>query len=400
MIQSHILHHLARRGVEAVSAPQDELYIQQLKTAAMAYEGAGPEMSVTPIECVGPVLTVIAFMLMMATIRYTIGEVVATLAMIEQPQTTIVESSTTNIDESDPDAPLEKGRLVDEEVIVIKQDIITSSIKGTIKYLDRVGGAWARWRGLGAAMAYHLAHSLAVNLISTFFGSFPPFRAVAYIVSSVLLSKIHMTWTHVMISHPSDKPWYRRIPQDRKIWKALVLPSFVYAVAEILTIALPVLMAVSYSPAASRDMSELRDFLPIIIQVTIGAVTMLAVSVLILLPASVTLTRIEASFLPDDQETIVAFDRTFNGAVGAAASIDGPSHKSLFIEAWRSFDMASRVRLIKFYIKMSMLQVSVVLFGGVIFTSQVYALGPERLKILVQAGSAQLQLAAMGVSQD
>lgn len=319
--------------------------------------------------------------------------------MIEQPQTIVVESSTRVVDESHPDAPLEKERLIEEEVVIIKQDIITSKIRKTIKHLHSIGLAKTRWRGIGAAMAYHMAHSLAVNFISAFFGSFPPFRAIAYIVSSVLLSKIHMTWTHVMISHPSEKPWYKRIPQDKKIFKALVLPSFVYAVAEILTFALPIGVAVFCAPAASTNEGEAQDMGPIVLKVAMGGLTMLAMSVLILLPASVTLTRIEASFLPDDQETIVPFDRTFNGT-NSAVTLDGPNNKSLFIEAWRSFDMASRVRLIKFYVKLFMIQVMIVLFGVHVIVAQFYVLGIERLTIFLQAASAQLQLAAMGVALD
>lgn len=338
-------------------------------------------------------------MLIILKVRYTLGEVVATLAMIEQPQTTVVERSTRIVDESDPDAPLEKERLIDEEIIVIQQDIITSKIRKTLMHLHRIGGFRARWRGIGASMAYHLAHSLTVNLISAFFGSFPPFRAIAYVVSSVLLSKIHMTWTHVMISQPSDKPWYKRIPQDKKIFKALMLPSFVYAVAEVLTFALPVGVALFCAPAAPLNKAEDVEVGPILVRVAMGGLTMLAMSVLILLPASVTLTRIEASFLPDDQETIVPFDRTFNGT-NSAITLDGSSQKSLFIEAWRSFDMASRIRLIKFYVKMFFVQVMVVLVGAQIVIGQFYIFGIERLTIFLQATSAQLQLTAMGVAQN
>lgn len=318
--------------------------------------------------------------------------------MIEQPQTAILERTTHLVDDS-PDAPLdkqEKEHLIDEEVILVKQDPITGSIRKTIRHLHTVGGFTARWRGLGISMVYHLAHSLISNFIFSFVHPFAWVQVLAYVASSVLLARIHMTWTHVIISKPSSKPWFRRVAGDRKTWRTLVLPSAVYATAQMATIGLPFLAFVIFTSGPADAQQQC-------IGVMVGGLIMLALSVLILLPASVTLTRIEASFLPADEDTIVPFDRTLNGATTNAITLDGSpsgSRKSLFIEAWRSFDMASRLRLIKFYIKMALVQSTIVLVGLHVILAEVYMLGLDRLSIVAQAVSAQLQLAAMGVTQD
>lgn len=326
----------------------------------------------------------------------------ATLAMIEQPKTTIVEGSRYSIDESDPDAPLEKARLIDEEVTVIREEPVTSKIRKTIRLLHSVGGFRARFRGLGVSIFYHAAHAFTANLINTltlgnlFFGVF------GYLVASLALARIHMTWTHIMISQPSEKPWYRRIPNERKIWKALALPSLVFAVAQQLTFALPVgvffvlgLHRTEDLPIDGHEMSNCARSMTLLKFLAIP-VTALAVALLILLPASVTLTRIEASMLPEDQETIVNFDRTLNGAVVSPIALGRGEAKTLFIEAWRSFDRAARIRLIKLYAKLFAIQAMVVIIGLHVIVSEFFFLGFERLTTLAASSSAQLQLQVMG----
>lgn len=320
--------------------------------------------------------------------------------MIEQPQTTAVA---TRIIDNSALAKDEKEHLIDEEIILVKQDAITSSIRKTIRHLHNVGGFTARWRGLAISLVYHLAHSVSVNLFCSIFTPSALVQGAAYIVSSVMLSRVHMTWTHIMISNPSPKPWFRRFNADKKVaiesWKALALPSAVFATAQMLTIGLPFLVFVIFTSGPTDVQQQLMGL-------AAGGLCMLLLSLSILLPASVTLTRIEASFLPDDEDTIVPFDRTLNGARTADITLDGedsaPStpRKSLFVEAWRSFDKPSRLRLVKFYIKMALVQLMIVVVGVHVVMAEIYMLGIDRLSILAQSGSAQLQLAAMGVDAE
>lgn len=328
--------------------------------------------------------------------------------MIEQPKTTIIEGARYSIDES-PDAPLEKAekvRLIDEEVIVIKEDPITSNIRKTIRHLHSIGGFAARWRGLSISVFYHMAHAFVANLISAFVFGGLLFGMPAYIISSLLLARIHMTWTHIMISKPSQKPWYKRIGTEKKIWKVLLLPSFVFAASQQLTVALPTALFFVLGLHRSEDFALSND-LSTADRWTLGLkfasipITALAVALLILLPASVTLTRIEASLLPEEEETVVNFDRTLNGAVSASITLGGTSPgKSLFIEAWRSFDRAARIRVIKLYAKLLLIQFVVAIVGMQLMIGEIFILGRERLVTIAQAGSAQLQLAAMGVEQN
>ncbi|KAH0029513.1 hypothetical protein KCU84_g12281, partial [Aureobasidium melanogenum] len=104
---------------------------------------------------------------------------------------------------------------------------------------------------------------------------------------------------------------------------------------------------------------------------------------LILLPATVTRTRIEASFLPEDTKTIVPFDRTFNGATNMIALDSRAGRRSLFIEAWRSFDMASRIRLVKFFVKEAAIELFFSVSATIAIGAQVFALGLYKDSVVV-----------------
>jgi hypothetical protein len=273
--------------------------------------------------------------------------------MIEDRQTTVVETRTLAVYEKESlDASTDKTRLIDEEVMVINQTPLTSSIRKTIRHLVSVGGFRARWRGLGCALIYNLVQSLTVNFIAMFIGAFTGLpvvgRVLANIAANVLCARLHMVWTHTVVSEPSSLTWAQRLAQtDRNMWRALVLPSFVHSIAELATYGLPVALFLFVGPEITNEMDN--EYL-----LVRGAMSLLAfvmLNVLILLPATVTRTRIEASFLPEDTNTIVPFDRTFNGATNMLSLDSRAGRKSLFVEAWRSFDMASRIRLVKFYVK-------------------------------------------------
>ncbi|KAG9558229.1 hypothetical protein KCU71_g10822, partial [Aureobasidium melanogenum] len=319
-----VLHHLARRGYEAMSTTES----RQTITA-----------DVSPLEMLPLILTGALFAFVLASIRYTLGGVVASLAMIEDRQTTLVETRTLAVDEKeDPDAPLDKARLIDEEVMVIHQTPLTSSIRNTLKHLTSIGGFRARWRGLGAALIYNLVHSLTVSFIAMFVAAFTGLpvvgRILANIAANVLLTRIHMVWTHTVISEPSSLSWSQRLAQtDRTMFRALALPTLVHSIAELATYGLPVAMFLFVGPEITSD----RGNEQLLVRGASSLSAFILLNVLILLPATVTRTRIEASFLPEDTKTIVPFDRTFNGATNMIALDSRAGRRSLFIEAWRSF---------------------------------------------------------------
>lgn len=296
--------------------------------------------------------------------------------MIEERQTTVVETRTVAVDEKeDPDAPLDKARLLDEEIMVINQAPLTSSIRNTLRHLTSIGGFRARWRGLGCALIYNLVHSLAVSFISMavfMFTGLPVFgRVIANILATVLCARIHMVWTHIVVSEPSSLTCSQRLSQsDRKVWRALALPALVHSIAELATYGLPAAMFIFVGPEMDGPKANEHAM----IRGIISLVAFAMLNVLILLPATVTRTRVEASFLSEDDKTIVPFDRTFNGAVNMLSLDSRAGRRSLFVEAWRSFDMSSRIRLVRFFIKEAAIELFFSVAAVVCIGSQVYAL--------------------------
>lgn len=74
------------------------------------------------------------------------------------------------------------------------------------------------------------------------------------------------------------------------------------------------------------------------------------------IPATVAMVRVAASMLPEEDETIVPFDRTFGGMT--TPEIVGGQGKIGIVEAWRSFNWECRRRLLKTVAKVALIIVA------------------------------------------
>ena len=331
--------------------------------------------------------------------------------MIESPSSTAIIESKPPAYADEPDATLEKEPLMpaeadadrDVEITVINHKPITANIRNTIGHLHRVGGFRARWRGLGTSILYHALHGGVAALLSSFVGFGLFGNALVYIFTSVALSRFHMLWTHAMIAHPTTKPFYRRMV-SRKQCKAILLPSLVFATAQQATLIAP--LAVAFALGLPQDhmhhLGEHSDCARTafqVLRVLAVPATAIAVALAVLLPAAVTLTRIEATLLPEDQESIVPFDRqAILGSVDIAALQRGDC-KVLFVQAWRSFDRAARLRVIKLYAKMVLIQITIVVVAAHVMLAELYLIGGERIAMFVKSAGAQVQLAVIEAKQ-
>jgi len=407
-VQGQVLGHLARRGVELAST-YGLSYKQQLEADAELYENSGPEGRINPEEMFPVLFTAIFALVIVAAIRYTIGEVVATLAMIETPTATAIIEDKPPAYADEPDAPLEKEPLMpseaqaDVEVLLVDNKPITTKVSSTIKHIVRIGGRRARYRGAGLSILYHLGHSITTNFLlhaaySVGLPNFGPLtNALVYIFVSVAFARLHMSWTHAIISMPSSKPWYRKMVA-RKQSKLVLLPSLVFACAQQATILIPmgvfiIVDTITYDTfhdntprMCAGTVLQALGFLTVPLS---GLITALC----FLLPAAATLTRVEAALLPEGEETIVPFDRSV--VVGDVDISARGSSKAVFRQAWRSFGCAARFRLVKIYTKMMMVQVAVLFIAAHVMLAEVYIIGGERLAPLVKSGIAQLRLAAI-----
>lgn len=305
-------------------------------------------------------------------VQYTLFEVLPSLVNIEQPTTLIVSEVSNNA--AEPDSPLEKSPLLDEEVVVVRQEPITNSIFGTLRYLGTVGGRVAHYRGFWIGIAYHVFHGIITNILFLLLGQtmFAP-AAIAFIchpAATVLACELHMNWTHIVISPPSPLPWYKRLVRSRYHFKSLALPSLKVAVAHQLVIIMPAITFFAWGPIPEGE--AMRNDL--IFRGLAVAATGLAAAFFVLLPASVYLTRVEASLLPEDVDTIVAFDRTLGGRVAADSK-----WSVRYIAVIASLSNSDRFRIAKYYIKAACMMAVIAANFIVIPAMEIDAFGPDRV---------------------
>jgi len=280
--------------------------------------------------------------------------------MIESPTATAFK-----LDSDEIDAPLldnkTEGKMspVETDLFLVKQQPITGTMRSALRHLKSVGGRLAPFRGLHVSIIYHAAYSFIVHILYSFMAHIPFVRPFIAIIAIVVLCRIQMTWTHIVISNPSEKRWYQRIPSIPS-GKNIIVPTAVYAIAKQAAIYVPATLFIAVAetwqnpsaygsnPETVRKIATLQMFL-------VGLLGIAAV-VLVVIPANVTLKRVQASMLPEDDESIVPFDRTFAGKV--VPEIVGGTGAVGMLDAWKSFDKSARIRLIKLYGKIFAVQVA------------------------------------------
>lgn len=107
-------------------------------------------------------------------------------------------------------------------------------------------------------------------------------------------------------------------------------------------------------------------------------------AVLIVFPANVSLTRVQASMLPEEHESIVPFDRTFSGKV--KPEILGGSGAVGMLDAWKTFGWAARLRLVKLYAKIGLIQFAITLGFIMAMVGELRLIVGEELHKMAQRG--------------
>ena len=310
--------------------------------------------------------------------------------MIETPTATaIIKTSEVDapLDEKiDPDAP---PKYVEQELLLVKAKPLTGKFRTIIRHLRERAGRLTRFRGLHVLVVYH---AVELALMSALHNLRVP-RGLISIGVAILLCNFKATWTHVVISEPSEKRWYQRIP-SRKAWIKLAAPTAIYAVAQHAAMKLPKVIAHKFHlKQFFHDPSLLGKLAPeqqkhVIFAVGLIVVAALVSTVSIVIPANVALKRVQASMLPEEDESIVPFDRTFGGKV--IPEIVGGSGKIGMLTAWKTFDWNARVRLLKIYAKVAAIQgLLFMAFASLVLGELQLALG-DQLWVVVAAVKAEM----------
>lgn len=338
-------------------------------------------------------LTVLGFLGLFFAIQYSYGLVVGTLTMIESTQAdayVAVDTLPSNHEDNDITKPPSSESSVEPEVLLVKNTPITSSIRRTINHLRARYGYFSRFRGLGLFICLSVARLFIIQ----FFG-IPAFMnnwigwGIASVLADLVLARWELTWIHIVISEPTTKGWWQRAP-PLKSWFKIAPAVALQSIANQITNIVPVVAGLSFG---AFDRMRKPEYQPSRGELNVACAQSLFIlilafllAVLIQLPASVILVRVAASMLPEENETVVPFDRSFGGKVRPA--IIGGQGKIGMVEAWRSFDWSSRLRLLKLVAKVIAIMFALWFFVIVVTIGEAHLIiGSKNLQSIMSAVS-------------
>lgn len=303
--------------------------------------------------------------------------------MIENTEPTYALSASTQ-----PSGTPLSQRGDDQEVLEVKPEPITCRIRKTIRHIHAHGGFKARWRGAAPALVYFAAYIIISQPLQALFAVILRVgllaQVVASIVTGVLLARLSLAWTHIVISEPSPKRWYRRIP-GMKAWRTILVPAALNEVATQFAFLLPALCFLAMglnNPEKVRQGSPTSTGFKAL---AIALVTLIAFVGLIL-PAKIAYVRIQASMLPEEDEAIVPFDRTFRGKVEPA--IVGGTGRLGWMDAWRSIDHAAGRRIGTMMAKMLLIDIALNVSFVLVFGAQAYLIIGGAIRKFFDQGGA------------
>ncbi|KAF9890152.1 hypothetical protein FE257_006313 [Aspergillus nanangensis] len=318
--------------------------------------------------------TVLAAFFALFKIEYTYGMVVASLAAIEETNPDIYVRIDTDFD---PTKPVDPAAPIDPVTVeAARPKPITSKLRTTIKHLRTRAGYWSRFRGFKALLAYTAAQGFLYSIVSSvvplpvdsFLGHF-----IVGLIISVLLANLQLAWIHIVISEPSPKRFYQRIP-GYKAWVNFAPMVVLEQVVVLATFFLPMVAIVALGGFKDIDFTSGHVNAPSYRALSLALLLLsgpLLLCGLVSIPVRAVVIRVAASMLPEEDEAIVPFDRSFGGKV--TPSILGGSGKVSIRDAWTTFDGPARMRYFKVIAKVVAMQLGAIVFFGLLIGAEVYA---------------------------
>lgn len=270
-----------------------------------------------------------------------------TLAIVEDPSPPAYEPVSLNDDAQS--LAEENAPVADEAARGGSQArLVTSSVRSTYRTLTAISGFRSLFRGLACYFALTFASSVVFGILSS---TFVP-SLIAAPISALALVQVYTAWTHIVISTPSSKTFWQRLPPFKKAFQATALPVVMFFFAKELSTFVPKMLA--YGMSMNLPNPKQPGVIPEgdkndIWKAVLVLLLALVMNIFLVIPTQVILTRVQASLLPDEDDTIVPFDRSFQGKVEPA--IVGGKGFVTIKDAWQSFPRASWIRLVKLYVK-------------------------------------------------
>ncbi|KAF5019614.1 hypothetical protein F66182_8380 [Fusarium sp. NRRL 66182] len=238
---------------------------------------------------------------------------------------------------------------------------VTSSFRATYRLVRSQGGFRALFRGLPCLAA----QALVTGLISGPIYSIAPFSFVfSSLVSSLILVQLSTAWVHIVITPASVLPFWRRLPPFKATFNATWRPTLIYWAATQIASFITIGIAYLVQAKQGADLNDPNSFAGAVPALIIAILLQIAVQI----PAYVVLVRVQASLLPADADTIVPFDRSFNGRIEPVV-VGGLGYATVR-DAWSSFSKSAWRRIVMLNVKVAAISVVAVLFTAALIIPQ------------------------------
>ncbi|KAK0391028.1 hypothetical protein NLU13_0530 [Sarocladium strictum] len=303
---------------------------------------------------------------------YTIRQVYPVLAIVENENPPAYEPVSLNDDSAslaeDNGVPKPAGVAVPSGNY--PSHTVTSSLRGCHRLLRASGGFRANFRGFSCLFAQGMMTYMLMGIFSSALGY--GFSSIATLLASLSLVQFSAAWVHVVISQPSPLHFWRRLPPFKRTFEATWKAVTLYWVATEATRWVPLLVAsilglrVDFDSSDNEHVEQPKGFVWKVI--VVGLVAVLC-AIHFLIPTHVVLVRVQASILPEDTETIVPFDRSFEGTVEPAV-VGGKGYVTMR-DAWKTFSRSAWRRIVKLYVKIYAISLAFGLFFGLVIGGQV-----------------------------
>ncbi|KAF5007244.1 hypothetical protein FDECE_6397 [Fusarium decemcellulare] len=238
---------------------------------------------------------------------------------------------------------------------------VTSSFRATWRLLRSHGGFRALFRGLPCLFAQLLVRAFLGLILFNFV---PLAFLFGNLIGSLALVQFSTAWVHIVITPHSPLRFWRRLPAFKSTFRATWKPTLLFwAATEAAnwgSVGIAYLLQVPTDGQAADASSIWRA--------VVSVVAILLLQIMVLIPAYVILIRIQASLLPDEHETIIPFDRSFNGRIEPA--IVGGLGYATISDAWSSFSKSAWRRIVILYVKITAVSLAVLMAIAVLVVPQ------------------------------
>ncbi|KAI2783073.1 hypothetical protein F4815DRAFT_378699 [Daldinia loculata] len=308
IVQGDVLDiSLSRRSIEALVSRVDK-------------SGEGTLNAFNIIGGIQLAISILCFL----TFSYVLGNVFLILASVEtDAPASYTQVPGEMIDEAEgPKDP------ADEEHGMLARPV-TSNLRSTCRRLLSIGGKKSLFRGFACFVAYRLA----IYPITFLLGLIPFMPRIASAgIASLITMQLHTAWTHIVISEPSAKPFWRRLPRFDLVLRATAVP----------TVILGSITGFEQVVTGSVATSMIALTPPGLLLLLIFH---LVYTFIAIMPAEAVLARVQASLLPEEDRPIISLDPVFD-----QQKAEGKQYISTH-EAYQSVSRATWKRLYMLHVK-------------------------------------------------